>query len=786
MILLQFKIIFRNFKNTQLYSAITILGLTVGMTATILLFTYVEYELSYDRFQEKSKRIYRINSILTQETDEIIPVCIGIKDGTLQEQVPEIENQLQIFTDNSSNLTEFIKGNEKFKNIYLIYSDPDIHQVFTINYIRGIADEALIKPNSVVLTRSLSERMFGSIDVLGKTILKNYTKEPLSVTGVIEDYPSNSHIKIDAIMPLKSFSDIYSWGCELNTYVLFHNNINLEEGINKTIISYNTLLSQHFNKQIKKTGCILQKLTDIHLKSCFQAKGGSDTDYKKVFIYLSLALVVLLIAIINFINLLTAQYESKLKDIGIQKALGGSRIQIITSFLVKSFIFSFMSLIFAAFLVDSLIPKLGMILNRDLVTTYHSNFTLFFVLPLLAVIVGLISGIYPALFISKFSPDNLIKRNLSVTRSSWFTMILVVMQFSIMIFLMVSLALMKKQINFMKNADLGINSEGVITITDLNYNTSKSYPAIKNAIKSIPDIMSIGASSHLFGDSPSGQRIEIIGKDNKKEYPIKQYRVLPGFFETLGFKFLSGRPFDENIKTDEKAVVLNETAVRTFGLTDPLNNRILKNDTLHVIGIVKDFHFSSFEEIIEPMMFTYDNRAAYIELKLASNNIHTIIPKVEKIIKEFDPFYLMNYVVLEDFCRNKYGSHEQMETLSTYAGIISLLLAMLGLYALTAIMIQKRTKEVALRKINGATRIQVVKLLISTYLPHVIIAFILAAPTGWFVMHGWLMNFAYKTELSWWIFVLTGTTGLTIALLTVSWQSWKAATRNPLEYLRFE
>jgi putative ABC transport system permease protein len=351
---------------------------------------------------------------------------------------------------------------------------------------------------------------------------------------------------------------------------------------------------------------------------------------------------------------------------------------------------------------------------------------------------------------------------------------------------MVSLVLMKKQINFMKNADLGINAEGVITITDLTYNTEKSYPAIKNAMKSIPDIMSIGASSQLFGGSPSGQRIEIIGNDNKKEYPIKQYRVLPGFFETLGFKFLSGRPFDENIKTDETAVVLNETAVRTFGLTDPLNNRILKNDTLHVIGIVKDFHFSSFEESIEPMMFTYDNRAAFIELKLASNNIHTIMPKVEKIIKDFDPAYLMNYVVLEDFCRNKYGSQEQMETLSTYAGIISLLLAILGLYALTAIVIQKRTKEIALRKINGATRIQVVKLLISAYLPHVIIAFIIAAPIGWIVMHGWLMNFAYKTDLSWWIFVLTGIIGLTIALLTVIWQSWKAATSDPVEYLRFE
>jgi putative ABC transport system permease protein len=338
----------------------------------------------------------------------------------------------------------------------------------------------------------------------------------------------------------------------------------------------------------------------------------------------------------------------------------------------------------------------------------------------------------------------------------------------------------------MKNADLGINAKGVIAITDLKNNIRKSYPAIKNSLKSIPEIKSIGASIHLFGNNPSGQYIELIGHGPKKEYPIKEYRILPGFLETLEFRFIEGRPFDENIKTDEKAAVLNETAVRTFGLTDPLNSQISKDDTMHVIGVVKDFHFSSFEESIEPMMFTYDDRIFNIMLKISGNDIHNVLQKVEKLIKEFDPDYVMDYVVLEDYCRNKYISQEQMGTLSTYAAVFSLLLAMLGLYTLTAIMVQKRTKEIALRKINGATRKQVVKLLISAYILQIIVAFIIAAPIGWYVMHGWLKNFAYKTGLSWWIFILTGIIALTIALLTVSWQSWKAATNNPVESLRFE
>jgi len=292
MILLQLRIVFRNFNNTRIYSAITIFGLTVGMTATILLFTYVQNELSYDHFHEKSQRIYRINSILTFETEEIVPICIGLTDSTLQKQVPEIEELLQIYDIHAFDETEFTLDKIRFKHINMIYSDPNIHKVFTLKYLRGNPNEALVSPYSIVITRSLSEKMFKSIDIIGKTFLTNYSKNQYTVTGVIEDYPSTSHLKIDAIIPLKSIPYIYKSGCELNTYVLFHKNCNLEEGISKTMISYNKLLSQHMaGGVVKKTDCFLQKLTDIHLKSGFKDKGGFNAEYKKIFIYLSLALL---------------------------------------------------------------------------------------------------------------------------------------------------------------------------------------------------------------------------------------------------------------------------------------------------------------------------------------------------------------------------------------------------------------------------------------------------------------------------------------------------------------
>lgn len=786
-LLLHLRIILRNFKKNLLFSAITIFGLTVGMTGTVLILTYVRNEFSYDKFHKNAGQIYRINSIITRETEEVLPICIGLNDGTLQKQVPEIEELLQIYEINSFGETEFTFDNVRFKNINMIYSNPNIHKVFTLNYLRGNPDEALVNPYSIVITQKLSNKMFGSIETIGKTFLTNYSKELFTVTGVIEDYPSTSHLKIDAIAPLKSVPfNVYNQGCELNTYVLFRNKINPEEGINKTMISYKKLLSQRMTERGYKSDCFLQKLTDIHLHSDFQSKGGVNSEYKKVFIYLSLALIVLIIAIINFINLLTAHYEVKSKDTGIQRAMGGSRVQIITAFLLKSFIFSFVSIIFVAFLVEFLVPKIGFVLDRDMISTYHNNVVLFVGLPLLALIVGLISGIYPAFLMSRYSPDNLIKGNLTISRKR-FTQVLVVMQFSIMIFLLISLMVMKRQIIFMKNADLGFNAKGVIAISDFNGNIAKSYSAIKDALKSIPDIKSIGASYQLFGDVPSGQYIDVTGNGPKKEYPIKEYRIFPGFFETLSFIFVAGRSFDENIQTDKTAVVLNETAIKKFGLTDPLNSEISLIEKMHVIGIVKDFHFNSLEESIEPIMFTYYNdRIKNLMLKISGNDTYNVLLKVEKIIKEFDPGYVLDFTVLEDYCRNRYSSHEQMETLSTFATIFSLILAMLGLYALTAIMIQNRAKEIALRKINGATRIQVLQKLIKVYVLQISIAFVISTPIGWYLMHGWLENFAYRTGLRWWIFTLVGIMALSITLITVILKSWRAATKNPVEALRSE
>jgi len=779
----------RNLKNNKLYSFITIFGLAVGMAFTILLFIYTQHELSYDRFNPNVDRIYRINTIYTEETTTIHPICIGLKDSILQKQVPEIEEQLQIYDNSWSGLVEFTIENIRYKNVKLIYSDPSINKVFPFKFLNGIPDKVLINPNSLVLTKSTALKVFGTIDIIGRSLQTNQSKGIFTITGVIEDYPSNSHLSFDAIAPLISTPfNIYNSGLELLTYVLFRDNVAMEDGINKTISSYSEILDKHDRGFIIKSGCSLQKLKDIHLKSDFQSPNGANAAYKKVFIYLSLALIVLLVAIINFVNLLTAQYESKTKEIGVQKAIGASRLNIIKNFLGRSILLSFIALVIAAILVEFLIPSFGRILDRDLISTYRSNIILSVALPLLALFVGLVSGLYPALFISKYSPYEALKGVKTNSRgTSWFSRILVIVQFSIAIILITTLIVMKSQLSFMKKADLGFNTENVIAITDLNVNVGKSYPAISDALQKLPGVKSFGGSYHLFGMIASGQKIDVLGDKPIKDFLINEYRIFPGFFETLGFKIVEGRPLDEKIQSDKQAVILNETAVKMLGLSSPLNTEIDFYNKMRVIGVVKDFHYYSLEDRIEPMMFTcYNERVKNIMIKLTGENTQKTLKEVEAIIREFDTGYVLDYITIDGFLRNRYGSYEKTEALSTYATFLSLTLALLGLYALSMLMVQKRTKEIGIRKVTGASRLQIIKILLTNYTKQVLIAFVIAAPIAYYILNSWLNNFAYRIDLTFIPYMISGLLTLVVALLTVLGQSWSVASKNPVESLRYE
>ncbi len=781
---LNVKQVLRNLKNNKFYSFITIFGLAVGMAATILLFIYTQHEFSYDRFHKNYERIYRLNSIISGDSKQMLPICLRLNDSLLQARIPEIEELFQMYSYGGA---ELISENVHYKNIPLMFSDPNIHRVFTLKYLVGNPDVALIVPGSLVLTRSVSEKIFGSIDVIGKIIKCNDFEGIFTITGVIEDFPQVSHIKIEAIAPLKSLPSYLFNSIEFLTYVKYKQNANIEDGLEKTVSTYNSLLKERFGKSGFSSNSFILKISDLHLKADFNSKNGFDAPLKKVYIYIVMALIVLLIAIINFINLLTVQYEGKSKDIGVQKTIGASRKDIIIHFLSQSIGFSFIALIIAAILVEFFIPAFGSILNRDLVSTYRHNIILIIGLPLFALATGIISGIYPALIISKYPPLLAIKgnKNRGVNK---FNKTLVIVQFSIAIFLIACLLVINRQVDYLKNADLGFGSENVVAIDGISNKIGKSYPAILDALGKIPGIKSISSSVHLIGGGTSGQSISIVGSSSPLHYPINEYRIGYGFIETLGFKIISGRSFDKNIESDKNGIILNEKAVKMLGLSDPLKTEImLFENKKQIIGVVKDFQYSSsFEQGVEPIMFTIQNGLSYIMLKISDSNIKGVLYNVEKVIKEFDSQYTMEYINIEDFYQSKYKSYKQTETLSAYASTLSLILALLGLYALSMFMVQKRTKEVGIRKVSGASRLQIIQLLLTTYTRQVIIAFIIATPAAYFVLDKWLNNFAYRIDLTPFPFIISGLLALVVASITVAGQTWKAAGKNPVDSLRNE
>lgn len=786
--LIYLKQILRNLKKNKINSFVTIFGLATGMAATILLFIYTQHEFSYDRFHKDYSRIYRLNSIIKEDSREsAYPICLRLDDSTFQKRVPEIESMFQIY--NGSEI-ELIKENVHYKKIPFFYADQGIHKVFTLNFIAGNPNDALATNSSLVLTRSVASKIFGSIDILGKTLVDSYSKKVFTVTGVIEDFPENSHLKVGAIAPMNTIPYLNQLGgLEFLTYIKYKENVNVENALKKTVNGYNDLLKQRFSVCGWVLNSFLIKITDLHLKSDFYSKNGYDAPLKKVYVYIALALIVLLIAVINFINLLTVQYEGKAKEIGVQKAIGASRNDIIIHFIGRSIAFSFIALIIATILVEFLIPSFGNVLNRDLVNTYRHNPLLIVGLPILAIVTGILSGIYPALFISKYPPHLAIKGLSNPKRRSVsLTKILVIIQQSIAIFLIASILTIDKQVDYMKNADLGFNAERVIAIDGLNEKLIESYPAIKDALRKIPEIKNIGASSHLIGGGGSGQSISVSGSATPGQFAINEYRVLPGFIETLDFRFIMGRSFDEKIESDKKGLILNEKAIKMLGVSDPLNTELILNgNKMQILGVVKDYHFASLEEGIGPIMLaSYSNHLNFIMLKFADGNMKEILQKVENVIKGFDSQYTIEYIDINELYHNKYKQHEQTETLSVYASILSLVLALLGLYALAIFNVQKRTKEIGIRKVNGATRWQVVIILLASYSKQVLISFLIAAPVTFFVMNKWLNGFAYRIKFSPVLLVAAGLLVLCVAILTVFGLSWRVASKNPIKSLRYE
>lgn len=780
-----FKLILRSLKNGKLISFVTILGLSVGMAATILLFLYVKYELSFDKFNTKYDRNYKLINSIIDDKSQVLDICISLNDTVFSEQIPEIESMVQFYM--YGDVTADYSG-KRIGNLSQIFADPSVFNTFTFHFIEGTTQNAFASPSSIVLTQQTAYKLFGDSLALGKTI--KIENQLFTVSAVVDNWPTNSNLTFDLMLAKSSIPFIQNLGgAEFITYFTLKDGVNHASATEKIRKFYLEELNNRFKGSGYDFDAELQPMSKIHLYSSYQPRVGISGNITIVYIYAFLSVLILAIAIINFINLLTVKYESKTKVISIQKAIGASRRTLVLQALGQSITFAYISLFFAAIIVEFTIPYFSNLVNRSLILSYSEDTTLLLALPLLALVVGVVSGIYPALLLSN-SPSIHLLKNLVVVKNGHnrLTTALVVFQFAIAIGLLSCIFIINNQLTYMKSADLGLNPKQVIAFGGITEKLHKSFPAVRDVIASEPNVLAVSGSHHLPGGGCSGQGVETLGGENRNKLSINEYRVRGGYFELLQIGKVEGRFLTDNAEAEQFNLVMNEAAIKALGINDPLNQQVAFNNEpgFRIVGVVKDFHYASLRESIEPIVFRTTQQLSYILVRTSSTNVADVIGKIDARLKEFDSEYLPNHRILENVFRNRYKAEEQSMLLTSLASALAFILALLGLYTLTLFMVNKRIKEIGVRKIVGASNVEIVTMLIWVFSRWILVGFIVAIPISYYVMDRWLNGFAYKVEIMPWPFLSAGLIALVVALLTVGWQAYRAAVQNPVDALKYE
>lgn len=793
------KIAWRNLCKNKLFSFINIFGLAVGISCCILIFLYVQNELSYDAFNERVDRIYRITSIIHQpkKTDCFAPTS-PITAERLQQNFPEIKKIVRF----SSSKRTISYNNKKFFDATVLYADSTLFDVFTLPMISGNPSKALIAPYSIVLTETAVKRYFGDEPAIGKMMKFSDTLN-LLVTGVIKDIPKNSHFKFDCILSRSTVADLNknnsdwiegsekNWfNCDSYSYLLLAGHVDgkvLETKANK-------FLDKEMVETKKAIGMWInvgiQPLKDIHLHSHLdhEIKGAEQGDITYVYIFSATAFLILLIACCNFINLSTARSLNRSKEIGLRKVIGAMRSQLIFQFLGESVVFSFISCILSLLFILLAIPLFNSFIGTELTLTLN----VFWIYLALICCIGFLAGLYPALLMSSFSPIQSLKGKINHGLGDiFFRKGLVVFQFSIAIMLIIGTTLILNQLDFIQHKNLGINKEQVVGIELRGPDQRKGEILLKELSKN-PKI--IGATLNSFSfKSMSNITLLPEGSAENEVTACNVFSVDENFLSTMKVELVSGRDFSKSFPTDvNEAFIVNEAAAKAYGWKTPKDALGKKIEWAFgkkgkVIGVVKDFNYASLHNGIEPLLIhIFPQWYNTITLRLKTDNLTATMKDLEsawKVSSTENPF---KYAFLEDDFNSLYKSEQNMRTVLSAFTFLSVLVACLGLFGLAAFTIKQRFKEIGIRKVLGASIGGVVDLLSKDFLKLVLISIFISSPLAWYASHKWLQDFAYKVDISWWIFLISGAMALLIAFTTVCFQAIRAASTNPVKSLRTE
>ena len=764
----------RNIKKYKGYSFINIAGLAVGMACCILIFLWIQDETGYDRFHDYEERLYRVVSSLEGEWTSTSPWAIS---DVLKDDFPEIVRSTRFRT---INLLARHEESSHYEEIGFV--DPDFLHMFSFPLLLGNPDMALSSTNSVILSEEAANRYFRDEEPVGKILNVNNNLD-LKVTGVIQNVPSNSTLQFDMLAPVQILGEerLRTWALETQAFVMVEENISLEDL--KSKISGTTM---KYDKRIENKSVIndLQPISRMHLYGLNDA--GSIL---YIYIFSAIAFIILIVACINFINLTTAKSGNRAVEVGLRKVVGASKSHLIKQFFGEAVLISFLAFVLAVLMVSLFLPSFNNLTQKQLIFDPVHNVPLILSILGIAFFTGVFSGSYPALLFSSFTPIQALRESGALSlKSPVLRRILVVFQFTVAVVLIFCSIVLQRQMNYIRNKDLGFNRSYVLRLP-MNQDIQNHYDAFKQSLLNNSDILSVTSASSvpLIIGNINPVYWEGRGPD---QYEVMNFAAVDyDYFKTFQMDFIEGRSFSRDFTTDEQNYIINEAAVRFTKMESPIGKLFsIWTREGRVIGVVKDFHSRSLHDEIRPVVFTLTTNWPhnYIFVRTNPEKVQSSLRSIEATWKQFAAGYPFEYDFLDDIFNRQYQTDQRMGQVITDFTFLAIFISCLGLFGLASYMTERRTKEIGIRKVLGASVSSVVLMFSKDFTKWVLAANIIALPIAWYVASRWMQNYAYRISISWWLYLLSGGLALAIALLTVGYQSLKSAFANPADSLRYE
>ena len=780
---------FRNFQRYKSSFFINLIGLSSGLACALLIFLWVNDELSIDKFHEQDSQLYQILENVQQAGDTITrQTTAGPTAEALAEEMPEVALAATATIARLTNATLSVNNNDlKAEGIY---ASTDYFNLFSYDLIQGNKVQVLSDKKSIVISESLAANLFGTTeDAVGKTIEWQHDKQ-YQVSGVFSDIPNNSSVQFDWVLTFEDFRDENEWvttwyNTAPQTYVLLREGTDVAQFNRKIADLVRTKTEGNADHRTPFAARYSERYLHGQYENGVQA--GGRIEYVRLFSII--ALFILLIACINFMNLSTARASRRIKEVGVKKAIGARRTALVYQYLGESLLVAFLSLLVSLLLVSLFLPQFNTITEKQLTLPWGVPL----VLSLLGIelFTGLMAGSYPALYLSGFNPATVLKGKLnSGVGEVWARKGLVVFQFTLSIILIVSVWVVYQQIEFVQSQNLGYEKDNILLfVREGQLEEEDKLETFLAEVNTIPSVLAASSTEHdMTGHNGGTYGVEWPGKDPDDRTEFERVAANYGMIEMLDIEMKEGRPFSRDFSTDTTKIIFNEAAIEFMGLTDPVGKTVkLWGEDREIIGVTKDFHFESFHEIVKPLFFYLSpQRTAYAMVKIAAGREQETLAQLQQVHEKFNPGFSLDYRFLDDDYQALYAAEQRVSTLSKYFAGIAILISCLGLFGLAAFTAERRLKEIGIRKILGASDFGIVRLLSGDFTKMVLVAILIALPISYFIAQRWLQDFAFSIKLEWWYFAGAGVLALLIAWFTVGLQTVRAARVNPVECLKDE